>query len=85
MRFQVTVPDQYFGDVLSDLQKRRADVGDVQHARDLRVLSGTVPLAETFGYTTDLRSISQGRGACSLEPDRYVQVPEQRRRELLGG
>jgi elongation factor G len=85
MRFQVTVPDQYFGDVLTDLQKRRADVADVQQTRDLRVLTGTVPLAETFGYTSDLRSISQGRGACSLEPDRYVPVPEQRRRELLGG
>ncbi|MHC5021015.1 MAG: hypothetical protein ACYTGX_13080, partial [Planctomycetota bacterium] len=45
MRFQVTVPDDYFGDVITDLQTRRADISDVQQSGDMRILFGTVPLA----------------------------------------
>ena len=70
--------------MLTDLQRRRADIDDVQQSHDLRDLTGTVPLAETFGFTSDLRSLTQGRGSCSLEPDRYTPVPEDRAKQLLG-
>lgn len=84
MRFQVTVPEAYFGSVSTDLNARRAEISDVQQSGDMRILFGTVPLAETFGYTSQLRSLSQGRAGCSLEPDRYQVVPPDRVGELLG-
>ena len=84
MRFQITVPEAYFGAVTTDLQSRRATINDVQQSGDLRILLGTVPLAETFGYTSQLRSLSQGRAGCSLEPDRYMVVPPDRVAKLLG-
>ena len=75
MRFEIQVPDEYYGSVTNDINKRRAVIRESDILGDLRVLRGSVPLAEVFGYTTSLRSLTQGRGSISLEPESYSQVP----------
>jgi elongation factor G len=77
MRFEIQVPDDYYGSVTNDLNKRRAEIREAGLQAELRILRGTVPLAEVFGYTTALRSLTQGRGAISLEPESYRPVPEE--------
>ncbi|MCI0342347.1 MAG: elongation factor G [Planctomycetales bacterium] len=84
MRFEIQVPEIYLGGVMNDLNGRRAVIAGMDQIRDLRVLRGTVPLAETFGYTTELRSLSQGRATCTLEPARYAQVPPEVAARVLG-
>jgi elongation factor G len=77
MRFEIQVPDAFYGSVTNDLNKRRAIIQESDMQADLRILRGTVPLAEVFGYTTALRSLTQGRGTISLEPQSYSAVPEE--------
>ena len=77
MRFQISTPEEYFGAINQDLIRRRALIEDVDSVGDLRRFTGRVPLAEVFGYTTDLRSASQGRAAMSLEPIGYDIAPEE--------
>jgi elongation factor G len=76
MRFEIQVPDQYYGGISNDLNQRRTQIEEVDLAQGIRVLRGLVPLAEAFGYSNMLRSLSQGRGTISLEPDSYAPVPE---------
>ncbi|MFQ5965559.1 MAG: elongation factor G [Candidatus Scalinduaceae bacterium] len=75
MRIEITVPENYLGDVLSDLNGRRADIVELITNEDLRVIEGKIPLAETFGYATILRSITQGRGTYTMEPLEYKPAP----------
>ena len=76
MRFEINTPEHYFGAINQDLAKRRAHVERVDILSGLRVLEGRVPLAEVFGYTTTLRSLSQGRATMSLEPVGYGPAPD---------
>ncbi len=75
MRFEVQVPEEYYGGVTTDLNRRRTMIRESDVQAGLRVLRGTVPLAEVFGYSTTLRSLTQGRGTISLEPESYSPVP----------
>ncbi|MDO8614229.1 MAG: elongation factor G [Dehalococcoidia bacterium] len=75
MRVEVATPDEFFGDVLSDISSRRGQVTDVDHRGHLRVVAAHIPLAETFGYATVLRSITQGRASYTMEFDHYHEVP----------
>jgi elongation factor G len=75
MKVEIASPDEFFGDVLSDVSSRRGQVTDVDHRGHLRVISAHVPLAETFGYATALRSITQGRASYTMEFDHYQEVP----------
>jgi elongation factor G len=75
MKVEVATPDQFFGDVLSDISSRRGHVTDVDHRGHLRVITAHIPLAETFGYATVLRSITQGRASYTMEFDHYQEVP----------
>ncbi len=77
MRFQITTPDEYFGSINQDLVRRRAEIEQVDTVSGQRRLIGQVPLAEVFGYTTTLRSISQGRAAMSLEPIGFSPAPAE--------
>jgi elongation factor G len=77
MRFEIQVPEEYYGTVSTDLNQRRASIQDVDLENELRVLRGLVPLSEVFGYPNTLRSLSQGRGTISLEPESYRPVPEE--------
>ena len=77
MAFQVTTPEEYFGSVHQDLVRRRASIESVDLAVGDRILNGAVPLSEVFGYTTTLRSISQGRAEASLEPIGFAPAPDK--------
>ncbi|HJM89632.1 MAG TPA: elongation factor G [Dehalococcoidia bacterium] len=75
MKLEVVVPDDYFGDVLANVNSRRGMVMGSDVRGNTQIISAIIPLAETFGYTTDLRSLTQGRGTASMEFARYEQVP----------
>ena len=75
MRFEIQVPEEYYGNVSTDLNQRRTVIREVDLEGLNRILRGVVPLAETFGYTGVLRSLTQGRGTISLEPESYAAVP----------
>lgn len=77
MAFEVTTPEEYFGAVHQDLVRRRAQIENVDLVQELRKIAGKVPLAEVFGYTTSLRSLSQGRAGVSLEPVGFSEAPEE--------
>jgi elongation factor G len=85
MKIEVATPEQFFGDVLGDISSRRGHVTGVDHHGHLRVITALVPLAETFGYATDLRSLSQGRATYSMEFDRYQEVPPDVADRIAGG
>ncbi|GJQ57372.1 MAG: elongation factor G [Candidatus Scalindua sp. AMX11] len=75
MKIEVTIPETFLGDVLGELHSRRADIVELLTVGDLRIIKGKIPLAETFGYTTVLRSITQGRGSYTAEPLEYKPMP----------
>jgi elongation factor G len=83
MKFEIHTPDTYQGGVIGDLNSRRAEIHDLEREGDGGVIRGMVPLAEMFGYTSDLRSLTQGRGSCSLEPAAYAPVPPAVRKNLM--
>jgi elongation factor G len=77
MKVEVVVPEEYTGDVIGDLQgRRRGVVEGMEVAMGLQSIRLTVPLAEMFGYSTDLRSATQGRGTYAMEPSHYADVPK---------
>ncbi|TAJ20065.1 MAG: elongation factor G [Dehalococcoidia bacterium] len=76
MKMEITTPEDYFGDVLGDISGRRGLVQGSEMRGNARVIRALVPLAETFGYTTDLRSMTQGRATSSMEFDHYERVPQ---------
>jgi elongation factor G len=83
MRLEAITPGQYLGDVLGDLNARRAKIQMMEGQGDTQVVRALVPLAETFGYATTLRSLTQGRATYSLEFDHYEEVPQSVADSLL--
>ncbi|MEZ5317256.1 MAG: elongation factor G [Vicinamibacterales bacterium] len=75
MRVEVTVPEEYMGDVIGDLTSRRGHLQSMDARAGTQVINARVPLSEMFGYATDLRSRTQGRGSYSMHFDRYEQAP----------
>jgi elongation factor G len=82
-KYTITVPEEYMGDVLSDLNTRRAQVLGMDQVADNSVVTAMVPLAEMQRYVSDLRSITQGRGIFSMEFQRYEQVPNHLAEQLI--
>jgi elongation factor G len=72
---EVVTPEEYMGDVIGDLSRRRGQVSGMEQRGNAQVVSGHVPLAEMFGYATDLRSNTQGRATYTMQFDRYDEVP----------
>lgn len=77
MKVEVFTPEEFLGEILADLNSRRGDIKEVEVRKDLRVIRSLVPLAETFGYATALRSLSQGRASYNMEFACYEMVPPQ--------
>ncbi len=75
MDLEVVTPDEYLGDVISDLNSKRAKIGGVEAAKDLQIVSAHVPLSEMFGYSTSLRSATQGRANFTMQFAEYDIVP----------
>jgi elongation factor G len=76
MDVEVVVPEEYIGDVIGDLNGRRGRVAGITPRKDAQVISATVPLAEMFGYATNLRSMTQGRAIYTMQFDHYEEVPK---------
>ena len=75
MRVEVTMPEQFMGDVIGDLNSRRGQVEGMDSRGTTQVVRAFVPLAEMFGYATELRSMTQGRASYSMELSHYAEVP----------
>ena len=76
MRLEISTPDEHVGDLVSDLQQRRAIIHQTQQRGNLTVLHADAPLAELFGYSSAMRSLSQGRASCSMEPGAFAPAPD---------
>ncbi len=83
MDIEIVCPEEYVGDIISDLNARRGRIFGFEENRDSKIIKGSVPLAETFGYATSLRSLSQGRSSFSLYIRNYAEVPESKSREII--
>ncbi|MDR0819662.1 MAG: elongation factor G [Oscillospiraceae bacterium] len=85
MRVSVTVPEDYMGDVMGDLNARRGQISAMETHNGIAEISSNVPLNEMFGYATDLRSKTQGRGQYAMEPSHYVELPRALQEKLIAG
>jgi elongation factor G len=83
MNVEVVVPEAYMGDVLGDLSARRGKIGGMTQRGEAQVIAATVPLAEMFGYSTKLRSMSQGRAVYTMEFAHYDEVPKSKAEEII--
>jgi elongation factor G len=83
MRVEVTMPEEYMGDVIGDLNSRRGHIEGMDSRGSTQVVRSFVPLAEMFGYATDLRSMTQGRASYSMELSHYAEVPASIAAELV--
>ena len=85
MKVSVTVPDEYMGNVMGDLISRRGEIRGQEDRNGAVQIDAFVPLAEMFGYATDLRSRTQGRGNYTMEPSHYVQIPKSIAEKIIAG
>lgn len=83
MKVEVEVPEEYMGDVIGDLNRRRGQINSMDDRMGLKIVNAFVPLAEMFGYSTDLRSATQGRGTYTMEFDHYGEVPNNIAKEIM--
>lgn len=83
MTVEVTTPEEYMGDVIGDINGRRGIIQKMDNNAEGSVVKAQVPLSEMFGYSTDLRSITQGRAAYSMEFSEYVAVPDSKAQEII--
>ena len=77
MRIEIATPEESFGEVVADVSARRGHVQEVEARGVLQIIRAVMPLAETFGYTTTLRSLSQGRATSSMEFEHYAEMPQE--------
>ena len=85
MSVEVVTPEEYLGDVIGNLNGRRGRVAELEPVGGSQSIRASVPLAEMFGYATDLRSMSQGRATFSMQFDRYEEVPATIAESIVGG
>ena len=83
MKVSVIVPDEYMGDVIGDLNARRGQIQGMEARSGAQQIDAFVPLAEMFGYATDLRSRTQGRGQYTMEPSHYVEIPKNIQEKIV--
>jgi elongation factor G len=84
MKLEIVAPDEFLGDIMGDLNSRRGNVESIETRDGMAVIRALVPLAETFGYTTSLRSLTQGRAANSLEFAQYEELPAELADQITG-
>ena len=84
MSLEVVTPEEFLGNIIGDLNSRRAEIHDVTNRGHLKVVHARVPLGEMFRYATDSRSLSQGRATYSMEPHGYQGVPRSKYKDILG-
>ncbi len=84
-KLEVVVPEEYMGDVIGDLNSKRGQILEMTDRGNNKVIHAYVPLAEMFGYVTNLRSMTQGRGSSSMEFDHYAEVPANVMQDIIEG
>jgi elongation factor G len=82
---EVVTPEEFMGDVIGDLNRRRGQINGMEQRGNAQVITAHVPLAEMFGYATDLRSTTQGRATYTMQFDRYDEVPPNIADKVVGG
>jgi len=85
MRVEVIVPQEFMGDVAGDLNSKRARIEKMEDRLNMKIIDSKVPLAEMFGYATQIRSMTQGRGTFTMEFDHYAEVPGNITQEIIEG
>ena len=85
MAFEVVTPEEYLGDVIGDLNSRRAKIKSIDQKGNAKLVRGTVPLAEVCGYATSIRSLTQGRASYTMEPSCYQEVPKNITEKIMDG
>ena len=83
MKVEVTVPEEYMGDVIADLNSRRGDISSMDSRSGAQIIKALVPLSEMFGYATDLRSVTQGRGTYVMQFGKYYDVPKNIAQKII--
>jgi elongation factor G len=83
MKVEIEVPEEYMGDVIGDVNRRRGQVNSMEDSHGIKKITAYIPLAEMFGYSTDLRSMTQGRGTYSMVFDHYEEVPQNVAAEII--
>lgn len=83
MEAKITVPDEYLGDILGDMNKRRGRILGTDMANGKQIITAEVPQAEMFRYATDLRSMTQGRGKFEMHLVRYEEVPAMNNDKII--
>jgi elongation factor G len=84
MKLEISTPEEFYGDVLGDISARRGQITEYDQRGNLKVIRALVPLAETFGYATDLRSLTTGRASYSMEFERYEEIPRGATEKIMG-
>jgi len=84
MKVEVVAPDQFMGEVIGDLNSRRAQIQETRTRGQVKLIDASVPLAEMFGYATILRSVTEGRGSYSMEFSHYSEVPRNVQEKIIG-
>jgi elongation factor G len=83
MKVECEMPEEYMGDVIGDLNRRRGQIQEMDERNGVKVVTAMVPLSEMFGYSTDIRSATQGRGSYSMEFDHYEEAPRNVTEEIV--
>ena len=83
MKVEITVPTEYMGDVIGDVNSRRGRIEGMDEIQGMEEIRAFIPLSEMFGYATDLRSKTQGRGNYSMEPSHYEEVPKSVHEQIV--
>jgi len=85
MKLEVVIPAEFFGDIIGDLNSRRGKIEETKDRLNLKVIDAKIPLSEMFGYATDLRSLTEGRGTFTMEFGQYEKVPQNIADEIIEG
>jgi elongation factor G len=83
MSVELVAPPEYTGDLMGDLNGRRGQVREMDARGDMQAIKADVPLAELFGYSTAIRSLSRGRASYSMEPEQFAIVPQAVKEAIL--
>ena len=85
MKLEVVIPEQFLGDTTGDLNSKRAKIEKMDDRGNVKVIDAKIPLAEMFGYATQIRSMTQGRGSFTMEFDHYAEVPGNIAQQIIEG
>lgn len=85
MSIEIITPEEYLGDVIGDLNSRRTKIESIKYKGNAKIIHGSVPLSEVFGYATGLRSLTQGRATYTMEPSYYEEVPKNIAEKIIQG